>query len=107
MTDPLRLPSDVVQQMILATEPWLSCDDCFDDLDAVVEGALTRTGTMNEAFRVHLLGCSVCREEATSLATLVAPDHDLDPSRAAALLESAVNNGANGATGSDTTSARP
>jgi hypothetical protein len=48
---------------------------------------------MSEAFRVHLLGCSVCREEATSLATLVAPDHDLDPSRATALLESAVNNG--------------
>lgn len=92
MTDPIRLTSDVVHQMTLNTEPWLSCDDCFDDFDAVVEGALAQTGAMSEAFRLHLLGCSVCREEAISLATLAAPDLDLDPSHATALVEAAVNN---------------
>ena len=42
-----------------------------------------QAGAMEAAFRVHLMGCSVCREEAPSLATLVAPNHGLDPSRAA------------------------
>ena len=99
MTHPLRLTPDAIHQMTLTTEPWLSCDECFDDLDAVVEGALTQTGALSEAFRVHLLGCSVCRDEANSLATLVARDHDLPPSRAAALLEDALGSGVTGVTG--------
>lgn len=107
MTDPLRLTSEVVHRLTLATEPWLSCDDCFDDLDAVVEGVLTQTGAITEAFRVHLMGCAVCREEATSLATLVAHDHDLEPDRAAELLETAVNSGVTGVTGKGTASTRP
>ncbi len=81
----------MIHRMTLTTEPWLSCDDCFDQLDAVVERVLMQAGAMEAAFRVHLMGCSVCREEATSLATLVAPDHGLDPSRAAALLDAAVD----------------
>ena len=87
MTEPLRLTPDAITRMTVSTEPWLSCDDCFDDLDAVVETVLTGTGSMREAFRVHLVGCSVCREEAASLATLVASEHGLDPSRAGELLE--------------------
>ena len=90
MTEPLRLTSDAIARMTVATEPWLSCDDCFDDLDAVVESVLIRTGPMSEAFRAHLVGCAVCREEAASLATLVAPEHGLDPSLAVELRESAV-----------------
>lgn len=107
MNQPLRLTSDAIHRMTLATEPWLSCDDCFDDLDAVVETVLTQTAAMSEAFRVHLLGCSVCRDEATSLATLVAPDHDLEPSRAAVLLEASLSSGVTGVTGRGTTSTRP
>jgi hypothetical protein len=90
MTDHLRLTSRAIDKMTLATEPWLSCDDCFDHLDAVIDGALTQTGVMSEAFRVHLAGCSVCREEATSLAALVAPEYGVDASRAIGLLESAA-----------------
>ena len=76
----------------------------------VVEGVLAQTGAMSEAFRVHLMGCSVCREEAASLATLVALDHDLDPSSAATLLEAAVKSavtGVTGVTGKGTASTRP
>ncbi len=91
MTRTLRLTPDTIRRMTLTTEPWLSCDDCFDRLDAVVERVLMQAGAMDASFRVHLRGCSVCREEATSLATLVAPDHGLDPGRAAALLDSAVD----------------
>ena len=91
MTRNLRLTPDTIHRMTVTTEPWLSCDDCFDQLDAVVERVVMQAGAMEAAFRVHLMGCSVCREEATSLATLVAPDHGLDPGRAAALLDSAVD----------------
>jgi hypothetical protein len=42
---------------------------------------------------VHLEGCAACRDEAISLATLIAPDHDLDPGHAATLLEAAVRSG--------------
>jgi hypothetical protein len=91
MTRTLRLTPDTIHRMTLTTEPWLSCDDCFDRLDEVVERVLVQAGAMEAAFRVHLMGCSVCREEAASLATLVAPDHDLDPGRAAALLDAAVD----------------
>jgi len=91
MTPPFRLTTDAIHQLTLTTEPWLSCDDCFDDLDRVVEEVLARAGAMREAFRVHLMGCSVCREEAVSLATLIASDHDLDPSGAVALLASWVS----------------
>ena len=101
MTDPLTLDSDAIGRMTLATEPWLSCDACFDFLDVVVETVLARTGEMSQGFRVHLWGCSVCREEATSLATLVAPDHGLDPEQAATLLDSAVGGEADGAGTSD------
>jgi chemotaxis methyl-accepting protein methylase len=90
MTDLRSLTPDAIDRITLDTEPWLSCDDCFDHLDTVVETVLTRTGSMTELFRVHLAGCSVCREEAMSLATLVAADHALDPARATALMESAL-----------------
>jgi hypothetical protein len=90
MTHPQRLSSVAIDRMILTTEPWLSCDDCFDRLDVVVEGVLTGTRAIDEAFRVHLTGCTVCLEEALSLATLIAPDHDLDASHASALVHTAL-----------------
>lgn len=90
MTHPQRLTSDAIDRMILTTDPWLSCDDCFDRLDVAVEGVLTQTRAMDEAFRVHLTGCTVCREEAVSLATLIAPDHELEPSHASALVHTAL-----------------
>lgn len=90
MTSPLPLTPDAIQRLTVTTEPWLSCDDCFDHIDAVVEGVLTQTVPMNDPFRIHLLGCSVCHEEASSLAMLTAPDYALDPAVAAARLDTIV-----------------
>ena len=63
MTRPLRLTPDTIHRMTLTTEPWLSCDDCFDQLDAVVERVLMQAGAMEAAFRVHLWAarCAVRR----------------------------------------------
>jgi len=82
---------EAVRRLTVATEPWLSCDDCFDEVDAVVEGVLTQTRPMEEPFRVHLGACPVCFEEASSLAALTADDYGLDPSTAGALLDGAVH----------------
>jgi hypothetical protein len=72
-----RLHTAAVARLTVATDPWLSCDDCFDGIDVVLEGMLARREPMPGAFRVHLLGCPVCHEEAEALATLVAADHGL------------------------------
>jgi len=51
---------------------------------------LSGAAPVSEDFRVHLLGCSVCREEATSLATLVGPELAVEAEAAEALLDAAV-----------------
>jgi hypothetical protein len=93
MTDPQSLTPEDIRRLTAVTDPWLSCDDCFDAVDAVVEGVLVRGDTMTEAFRVHLLSCSVCCEEAEALASLVAVDHGLDPATAVGLVDELVERG--------------
>ena len=90
MTTVRRLTQDDVTRLTVTTEPWLSCDDCFDGVDVFVEEVLSGSNSVSEDFRVHLLGCSVCREEATSLATLAGPDLAIEAAVAGALLEAAV-----------------
>ncbi len=87
MTTPAPLGPEAVRRLTTSSEPWLSCDDCFDQLDVVIEETLTRRSVMRESFRVHLRACAVCREEASSLAALVAPEHDVDPTLAVAELD--------------------
>jgi hypothetical protein len=91
MTDKLPLTPEAIRRLTVATDPWLSCDDCFDEVDSAVEGVLTHAAPLTDPFRVHLQGCSVCYEEAHALAMLVAPDYALAPEDAAQLLESAVH----------------
>lgn len=86
MTRP-TLSAEAVRRLTMASDPWLSCDDCFDLIDQVIEQTLTRRAPMSESFRVHLRACAVCQEEAHSLATLVAPDLGIDPARAVAELD--------------------
>ncbi len=90
MTTVRPLTQDDVSRLTVTTEPWLSCDDCFEQVDAFVEEVLSGAAPVSEDFRVHLLGCSVCREEATSLATLVGPELAVEAAAAEALLDAAV-----------------
>jgi hypothetical protein len=71
MTDHGRLNSKAIERLTANTEPWLSCDDCFEHLDAVIDGVVRSNLPVPEAFRVHLLACTACDEEARSLAALV------------------------------------
>ena len=60
MTTVRPLTQDDVRRLTVTTEPWLSCDDCFDGVDVFVEEVLSGSTPVSEDFRVHLLGCSVC-----------------------------------------------
>jgi hypothetical protein len=68
-----RLTVDAVQQLTLSTEPWLSCEDCFELMDVYVERILADPGTGGPTeMEVHLSGCAACAEEVQSLLDLVA-----------------------------------
>ncbi|MGZ4436568.1 MAG: hypothetical protein ACXVXE_09965 [Nocardioidaceae bacterium] len=59
--------------LTLPTEPWLSCEECFDLMDVYVEAVLADPATTAlPEMRVHLAGCPACAEEAESLLALVA-----------------------------------
>jgi hypothetical protein len=88
-----RLTPEEIRRLTAVTEPWLSCDDCFDEVDAVVEGILDRGEAISDAFRIHLLSCSVCCEEAEALATLIAADHCLEPGTALRMVDDRVQAG--------------
>jgi len=66
-------------RLTLAAEPWLSCDDCFEQVDVYVEHVLAGKAGQMPAMRAHLIGCAACGEEARSLLLLAAQDQGLDP----------------------------
>ena len=70
-----RLTERAVRDLVLDTEPWLSCEDCFTLMDVYVEELLAdaRTSAL-PGMRAHLTGCPACAEEAQSLLDLVAAD---------------------------------
>lgn len=69
------------------TEPYLSCDDCFDLVDGYVEALLSDTEPDLPAMRTHLAGCAACAEEARSLVVFVAEQDGRDPAPAVRRLE--------------------
>ncbi len=81
------LSPQVARRLTLDTEPYLSCDDCFDLVDRYVEALLSDPGHDLPAMRIHLAGCAACAEEARSLLGFVAEQDGLDPAPALRRLE--------------------
>ena len=73
------LSPQVARLLTLDTEPYLSCDDCFDLVDRYVEALLSDPHHDLPAMRTHLAGCAACAEEARSLIGFVAEQDGLDP----------------------------
>ena len=69
MTHPALTP-EVVRPCAVDTEPYLSCDDCFAQLDTWAERRLTGH-TADLAMETHLAGCGACAEEAAALVELL------------------------------------
>jgi hypothetical protein len=81
------LTPQTARRLTLDTEPFLSCDDCFDLVDRYVETLLSDLDHDMPAMRTHLAGCAACAEEARSLIGLVADQDGLDPAPALRRLE--------------------
>lgn len=53
-------------------------DDCFEQVDGVVDGFVAGMPAIPTDFRAHLIGCPACHEEAVMLVALVAEEDGLD-----------------------------
>lgn len=71
-----RLTGENVVRLLLETDPYLSCDDCFARLDQYVERRAREPGYEEPRMRTHLDACGACVEEAETLLSLL-----LDPPR--------------------------
>ncbi|GMA18643.1 hypothetical protein [Arsenicicoccus piscis] len=72
------LSPQVQDRLLLRTEPWLSCEDCFELMDGFAE-VLARDGQAGRAgvdlaMELHLRGCPGCFEEVESLVALLRED---------------------------------
>ena len=69
-----RQESELIGRLLGPTDPELSCEACFEELDRYVE--LELAGDDAEAqvpgMRAHLEGCRACAEDYASLRDLVA-----------------------------------
>jgi hypothetical protein len=71
---PRPLGADTIAALLADTEPYLSCDDCFDRMDEYVERCLADPGHDDLPMRTHLAGCGACAEEAATLRDLLVQD---------------------------------
>jgi hypothetical protein len=68
-----RLSASAVDALLRDTTPWLSCEECFERMDAYAEGVV-RGLPPEEAMAKHMRGCAACEEEAQSLIELLRAD---------------------------------
>ena len=65
----------LVERLVGPADQELSCEECFDFLDAYVELEVTGTAPSADArtpkMRAHLEGCSACRDDHDSLLAFV------------------------------------
>ena len=72
MTEPTRgLDAETIAGLLADTEPYLSCDDCFEHLDEYVERVAADPHHHDPAMDAHLAGCGACAEEAATLRDLL------------------------------------
>ena len=60
-----------MESLLLDTTPYLSCDDCFEQMDSYVEAVLADRSHDDPAMAAHLRGCPACAEEADTLRELL------------------------------------
>lgn len=75
MTDSARgLSSTTIDSLLADTSPYLSCDDCFAQIDEYVERRIADPHYEDPAMKAHLAGCGACAEEAEALRELLSKD---------------------------------
>ena len=66
------LPPEAIAALLVDTDPYLSCNDCFARLDQYVERRTQDPCYDDVVMRAHLAGCGACQEEAETLLELLA-----------------------------------
>ena len=75
MSDATRsLGAEAIARLLIDTEPYLSCEDCFQQIDQYVERRLREPEHDERPMRTHLAGCPACAEEAHTLEELLRDD---------------------------------
>jgi hypothetical protein len=75
MTDPSRgLRAETIASLLADTSPYLSCDDCFAQMDVYVERRRADPQLRDPAMEAHLTGCGACAEEVATLEELLGDD---------------------------------
>lgn len=75
MTDPTRgLTAETIASLLADTSPYLSCDDCFAQIDEYVERRIAEPHYEDPAMAAHLAGCGACAGEAEALRELLSQD---------------------------------
>lgn len=72
------LSAEAIARLTVPTEPYLSCDECFERADGYVEALVHGDAPDDPAMLTHLAACPACAEEVQSLLELVRedrPDH--------------------------------
>lgn len=80
----------ILAQVSGPSEPWMSCDECFDRSDELLEDFLDRNMPLPADFRAHLAGCPACRDEVESLAEIAAVDRGINPAEGRARLDAQI-----------------
>jgi hypothetical protein len=70
-TSPSLLTPDALDGLLRDTNPYLSCDTCFEEIDTYVERLVADPQFVDAAMQVHLAGCGACAEEAATLTELL------------------------------------
>lgn len=68
------LDAETIAGLLADTSPYLSCDDCFAQIDEYVERRLADPHFADPAMAAHLAGCGACAEEAETLHELLRQD---------------------------------
>jgi len=75
MTDPIHgLTAETIASLLADTSPYLSCDDCFAQIDEYVERRIADPHHEDPAMAAHLAGCGACADEAEALHELLGHD---------------------------------
>lgn len=69
-----ELTHRAVDDLLIDTEPYLSCDDCFERIDRYVEQLLADPAHDDPEMAAHLAGCGVCADEAQAMQELLRQD---------------------------------
>ena len=72
------LTNRAVENLLVDTEPYLSCDECFERIDQYVEQLHADPAHDDPEMATHLAGCGVCAEEAQALQELLRQERDDD-----------------------------